>query len=257
MGWVFYAAYLSSMYFDNEIKTMYQERFKNESSVQSNDVAFAGHAAILSFVYLWQIFYYRPKKSKLKLKPQTWVLVLGMGVPSLGIPLLIIMGVLDYTWWLDYFYMLSFFKIGCTLTKYSKQVWFNYNRQSTAGWNIWYNFLEFSGGFLSMLQIIFDSYDMSDITGITGNIAKFALGIATLFFDGIFFTQHYVLYPGSSDDEEDKKGVPKHVRAKSRFELPVDINHYHQHDLPLMIGTTKTLIQHSVSRLGSLDTTER
>lgn len=185
MGWSFYSAYLCSMYFNDQIKKMYSERFSNESStVQSNDVAFSVHAMILSFIYLVQIFYYRQGGvSAFHLKPTTWILVLGMGLPSAIVPLLIRFGYLPYSKWLDYFYTLSFFKICCTLTKYSKQVTLNFKRKSTSGWNIWYNFLECSGGTLSMLQIVLDSLDMEDLTGITGNMAKFALGLATIFFD--------------------------------------------------------------------------
>ena len=65
-----------------------------------------------------------------------------------------------------------------------------------------------------MLQIIFDSIDMQDITGITGNMAKLALGLATLFFDAIFFTQHYVLYP-SEGQSKDKEGIPSLIRTPS------------------------------------------
>ena len=230
MGWSFYTAYLASMYFDASIRELYQERFANESStVQSNDVAFSVHAMTLSFIYLVQIVYYgdHSKGFPLKLKPQTWVLILGMGGPSVVMAALIFLGVLPYEKWLDYFYMLSFFKLCCTFTKYSKQVMLNFQRKSTSGWNIWYNFLECSGGGLSMLQVVLDSVDMNDMSGITGNMAKFILGLATIGFDvrgwrfetiwkdkyeprmvnltafcsfafhlqAIFFTQHYILYP--------------------------------------------------------------
>ena len=215
MGWTFYSAYLTSMYFDEEIQDMYEERFRNESStVQSNDVAFSIHAMILSFIYLVQIVYYGKSGYSFPLKPLTWVLVLGMLIPSVIFPILLGLGLLPYSAWLDYFYMLSFFKICCTLTKYSKQVVLNWKRQSTSGWNIWYNFLECTGGSLSMLQIIFDSIDMQDITGITGNMAKLALGLATLFFDAIFFTQHYVLYP-SEGQSKDKEDIPSLIRTPS------------------------------------------
>lgn len=191
-GWLFYAAYQSAMFFGHEIQELYGQRFANETStVQSNDVAFAIHAMILSFFYLIQIVYYGnpdiPNCRRLKLKPTTWFLVLGMGLPGLFVPLAIVCQWLSDERWLDYFYMLSWFKICCTVTKYSKQVWFNYKRQSTQGWNIWYNFLECSGGALSMIQILLDSWDMKDLSGITGNMAKLALGVATIGFDVSLF----------------------------------------------------------------------
>ena len=238
MGWSFYSAYLVSMYYNKEIQILYAERFSNESTVQSNDVAFSVHAMILSFIYLVQIVYYGETHS-LPLKPGTWLLVLGMGIPSAVVPILIYGGYLDDSAWLDYFYILSFFKICCTLTKYSKQVVLNWKRKSTSGWNIWYNFLECSGGSLSMLQIVLDSYDMQDITGITGNLAKFALGFATIFFDALFFTQHYILYPSHDDNSypaksSRKKGgdIPVLIRTSSRLNLTSGgvVNHLEEDD---------------------------
>jgi len=229
MGWSFYSTYLIAMYYDKDIQELYSERFSNESStVQSNDVAFSVHAMILSFIYLVQIVYYGESRCSFPLKFTTWLLVLGMGIPTAVTPILIYTGYLPESRWLDYFYILSFFKICCTLTKYSKQVVLNWKRKSTSGWNIWYNFCEMSGGSLSMLQIMLDSWDMQDITGITGNLAKFALGFATIFFDAIFFTQHYVLYPSEAIQSDSKhKGVdipiliktPGLTRPRSRLNL--------------------------------------
>mmetsp|Transcript_5011 Transcript_5011/g.7600 ORF Transcript_5011/g.7600 Transcript_5011/m.7600 type:complete len:439 (+) Transcript_5011:204-1520(+) len=213
MGWSFYSAYIASMFFDHEIKDMYHERFGGHSTVQSNDVMFAVHAMTLSFIYLVQIAYYGDgPKVFLRLKFSTWVLVLGMGIPTIAGAILLWMGVLANEQWLNYFYMLSMFKLTCTFTKYSKQVLLNYKRKSTSGWNIWYNFLECTGGSLSLIQIVFDSLDMHDMTGITGNLAKFILGFATLFFDAIFFTQHYVLYPMKQvEDEASVQDIPKFI----------------------------------------------
>ena len=242
MGWTFYAVYLSGMFFSHDIQKLYQQRFSNEakSSVQSNDVLFAVHAALLSFIYLIQIVYYRIKNrqrqkrlipschssnddvvddddddenydkaaekncpntkssspvsgqchhgkkrgpSMFRLQRPTWFLLLAMGLPTVMVPLLLSTGIVAYEHWLDYFYILSYFKLVCTLTKYSQQVRHNFRRQSTQGWNIWYTVLECSGGTLSMLQIVLDSWAMKDWSGITGNLAKFVLGVATLGFD--------------------------------------------------------------------------
>lgn len=145
MGWTFYSSYVCSMFYSTTIQDMYEERFGTGAAitVQSNDVAFAIHAATLSFIYIVQIVWYSGRwsesKSKFPLKPQTWILVFSMGIPSVTIPICIHLGILDTTRWLDYFYLLSFFKICCTLTKYTKQVMHNYHRKSTKGWNIWYS----------------------------------------------------------------------------------------------------------------------
>ena len=118
-----------------------------------------------------------------RLQRPTWFLLLAMGLPTVMVPLLLLTGIVAFEHWLDYFYILSYFKLVCTLTKYSQQVRHNFRRQSTQGWNIWYTVLECSGGTLSMLQIVLDSWAMKDWSGITGNLAKFVLGVATLGFD--------------------------------------------------------------------------
>jgi cystinosin len=187
MGWAYYSAYMTGLYFNKNLQAMYQKRFSNaESTVASNDVAFALHAAFLSTVYLAQIARYGDGPwwtGLLHLKPQTYLFVAAMLVPTLLTPILIVSGAVYGSRWLDYFYILSYFKIFCTLTKYTKQAMLNWRRRSTKGWNIWYNFLECAGGALSMLQVVLDSIDMNDLTGITGNLAKFVLGLMTIFFD--------------------------------------------------------------------------
>lgn len=65
--------------------------------------------------------------------------------------------------WLDFLYTCSYIKLGVTLTKYIPQVWLNYQRKSTVGWSIENIILDFTGGILSILQMIFNSYNYSEI----------------------------------------------------------------------------------------------
>ncbi|KAL7461793.1 hypothetical protein ACHAXS_002198 [Conticribra weissflogii] len=97
--------------------------------------------------------------------------------------------------WIDYLYFLSFVKVGITIVKYIPQVLLNYRRKSTSGWQIWNIILDFTGGTLSILQLIGDSIAQARDegsggvwTGIIGNPAKLGLGLVSIFFD------HYVLY---------------------------------------------------------------
>ncbi|KAL3907351.1 MAG: hypothetical protein SGARI_003578 [Bacillariaceae sp.] len=62
------------------------------------------------------------------------------------------------------------------------------------GWSIWNILLDFTGGCLSILQLVLDCADMKDFSGITGNPAKFGLGFVSIVFDLIFMVQHYCLY---------------------------------------------------------------
>ncbi|KAL7451042.1 hypothetical protein ACHAWC_002883 [Mediolabrus comicus] len=96
---------------------------------------------------------------------------------------------------LDFLYFLSFVKVGITLIKYIPQVLLNYRRKSTSGWQIWNILLDFSGGTLSIIQLIGDSLSQDGSwTGVIGNPAKLGLGLVSISFDIIFMVQHYVLY---------------------------------------------------------------
>lgn len=55
---------------------------------------------------------------------------------------------------------------------------------ATTGWNIWNVIFDFTGGILSLLQLVLDSVDLHDLRhGILGNWAKLVLSLITLCFD--------------------------------------------------------------------------
>jgi cystinosin len=92
-------------------------------------------------------------------------------------------------------------KLVVTLVKYIPQAWTNYQLQSTVGWSIYQILLDLSGGILSLLQLILDSSLQNDWSGISGNPAKFGLGILSMSFDVLFMIQHYLLYPPTDKEE--------------------------------------------------------
>ena len=70
------------------------------------------------------------------------------------------------------------------------KVMLNYRRKSTSGWEIWNILLDFSGGSLSIVQLVGDSLAEArkqglahGWTGIIGNPAKFGLGLVSVSFD--------------------------------------------------------------------------
>ena len=74
------------------------------------------------------------------------------------------------------------------------QAWMNFRRKSTEGWSIGNVLLDFTGGSLSMLQMIMDSYNMDDWSSFFGDFTKFGLGLFSVLFDILFILQHYVCY---------------------------------------------------------------
>lgn len=89
----------------------------------------------------------------------------------------------------------------------------NYRRKSTIGWSIGNILLDFTGGTLSMLQMILNAHNfgniikffffyknfdfelfLDDYDSIFGDPTKFGLGLFSVLFDIFFMIQHYVLY---------------------------------------------------------------
>ena len=98
--------------------------------------------------------------------------------------------------WLNVLYYLSSAKLAVTIVKYIPQVYENYSRKSTNGWNIWNVLLDFSGGSLSIAQLLIDCGSTGNWAGITGDPVKFMLGFVSIVFDIIFMVQHYCIYRG-------------------------------------------------------------
>lgn len=199
IGFACYSIYNLLFFYSPTIQQLYKERHhgSENTGVQSNDVAFAVHAFILSSITFFQIWYYdgfaalRPKRAI------GWVMI-GILCTICGYAILVL-AMNDRFNWLDFLYLLSYIKVFISLIKYIPQMILNFRRRSTKGWSIWNILLDFTGGTLSDLQLIMDCADIGDWTGITGNVAKLGLGSVSVVFDLIFMVQHYVLYPGNCD----------------------------------------------------------
>ena len=70
--------------------------------------------------------------------------------------------------WIDTIYAFGYVKIIATTVKYCPQVYMNYKRKSTVGWSIWQILLDFTGGILSLLQLVIDSALQADWSGLYG-----------------------------------------------------------------------------------------
>ncbi|KAJ2200150.1 hypothetical protein GGH18_000006 [Coemansia sp. RSA 530] len=99
-------------------------------------------------------------------------------------------------------YLLSFIKLGCSMIKYIPQAWLNYQRKSTTGWSIHNIMLDFTGGTLSFAQLILDAIRSGNVTEALGNPVKFGMGLASIGFDLVFLTQHFVLYTDRYDPQD-------------------------------------------------------
>jgi cystinosin len=220
LGFSCYSAYNVAFFWSPTIQQLYRERYGENAAitVQSNDVAFALHALLLSSITFLQIGYYGGFQAQ---RPSKIILVIAICIlcACAIYPLLVVAKISTVFNWLDYLYLLSYIKILISLIKYIPQVLLNYQRKSTNGWSIWNIILDFTGGTLSDLQLVLDCADLHDFSGIAGNLAKFALGSVSILFDIVFFLQHYVFYAERSDNGDTTEETPE---SSSDPEVPLE-----------------------------------
>jgi cystinosin len=214
-----FLAYLSSnlaFYYSPLIRAQYAARHHGLTpTVQFNDVVFAAHALamclLISSQYVPRIWGFTPNAGN---RPSRAILGLSLGcVVGVLVVVFIVLGSPERNdtgvaareaWnWLDVVYAVSYVKLVVTLVKYTPQVVWNYRNKSTRGWSIEGMILDFTGGVLSIAQLVIDSYLQGDWSGITGNPVKFGLGNVSMVYDLIFFTQHWVLYRGANGKGEE------------------------------------------------------
>ena len=187
VGFLCYTAFNASLYWSNILQEEYARRHDGKQiKVAPNDVAFAMHAVVLSICWVLQIWCYN---GIFRRKPYIITMVsisVIVGTSLLYAAVIAIFGNENngaYLNWLDFLYTLANFKVCITIFKYCPQVILNCHRRSTEGWNIWNILLDFTGGILSVLQLLLDCWNTGDWSGITGNPAKFALGFVSIIFD--------------------------------------------------------------------------
>ncbi|KAF9583897.1 hypothetical protein BGW38_008185 [Lunasporangiospora selenospora] len=198
VGFLCYSIFNLAFYFSPEIQDEYRQRNGGQDNlVRANDVFFALHALALSSFTLFQTLIYKRDEGQSVSKP-TKLLIL---ISSIGMGLMVVSAIASKSQWIDLLYYLSYIKLGISFIKYCPQVYLNYASKSTAGWSIHNILLDFTGGTLSISQLILDAYISNDWSGISGDPVKFGLGFLSIFFDIIFMVQHYILYRPREDKD--------------------------------------------------------
>ncbi|CAO3599820.1 unnamed protein product [Absidia cylindrospora] len=188
-GFLCYSIFNLAFFFSEDIQDEYRRRHQNSDNlVRANDVLFAVHAFLISFLTLSQTFIF---KSDQKLSATARTFLLTFIVFILAAVGAVFTG---YIKWIDVLYFLSYIKLLISFIKYIPQLWMNYRRKSTIGWSIHNILLDLSGGILSVAQLVLDAAISGDWSGITGDPVKFGLGFVAIVFDLLFMSQHYILY---------------------------------------------------------------
>lgn len=180
-------------------------------AVAFNDIVFAAHALLLSVITTSQYFFpgtwgFTPSAGN---RPSRFITGTALGCTAGVLAVVVLIAGVSGDpsgsgpaaatgWcWIDAVYAVGYVKLWITLIKYTPQVVANFRNKSTVGWSIWQILLDFSGGVLSIAQLVIDSSLQGDWSGVTGNPVKFALGNVSMVYDLVFFAQHYVLYRGN------------------------------------------------------------
>ncbi|KAK9720581.1 PQ loop repeat [Popillia japonica] len=198
VGFALYGLFNLGLYFIPEIQDEYFTRYpRGLNPVQVNDIVFAVHAFFACVITIGQTYIYERGEQRVSITAKTI-----LGIFSLFLLISIILSSVDVIHWLDFLYYCSYVKLTITLIKYIPQAYMNYKRQSTVGWSIGNIFLDFTGGMLSMMQMIINAHNYDDWVSIFGDPTKFGLGLFSVIFDIFFITQHYVLYRHSRYEEK-------------------------------------------------------
>ncbi|KAK9501189.1 hypothetical protein O3M35_002263 [Rhynocoris fuscipes] len=190
IGFALYSVFNCGLYWIPSVEAEYFEKNpKGLNPVQLNDIVFSLHAAFITACTLIQVFIYERGGQRLSKVAGLLVTIFAIIIIiSFILPFFNIMG------WLNFLYICSYIKLTITLIKYIPQAVMNYKRKSTIGWSIGNVVLDFTGGILSMLQMIINADNYNDWASIFGDPTKFGLGLFSVLFDIFFLIQHYILY---------------------------------------------------------------
>ncbi|SCV72195.1 BQ2448_4889 [Microbotryum intermedium] len=194
LGFASYATYNIVLFSSKTVRDQYRQRHDGHKPlIRPNDVAFAVHSLVISSATLLQAFIYRKTTTQtISAYNRTFIL---LALSAILVLTLLAATTTSSIAWLDLLYFLSYIKLYISTAKYIPQAYLNYKRKSTIGWSIENILLDFTGGVLSLAQLVLDSWLDSDWRAITGNPGKLFLSIG---FDIVFLLQHYVWYRHST-----------------------------------------------------------
>merc|ERR1719427_2152009 len=197
VGFSVYGCFNIALFWITSIQDAYFEKNpQGVNPVQANDVFFTIHAVFACLVTIIQCKIYQRGNQRISRICLGLLLLIFLFLAASLISSFA--GALP---WLQFLYFCSYVKLGITLVKYIPQAYMNYRRKSTVGWSIGNILLDFTGGALSILQMILISYNNDDWSSIFGDPTKFGLGFFSVVFDVFFMLQHYIFYRGNLPHE--------------------------------------------------------
>ncbi|KAH8382982.1 hypothetical protein KR009_006142, partial [Drosophila setifemur] len=216
VGFTLYSLFNCGLYFNKGLQDEYEQRHPlGLNPVMLNDVVFSLHAMFATCITILQCCIYE--------RAQQRVSFIAYGILAIFAVVVAVSAGLaagSVIHWLDFLYYCSYVKLTITIIKYVPQALMNYRRKSTSGWSIGNILLDFSGGTLSMLQMIVNAHNYDDWVSIFGDPTKFGLGLFSVLFDIFFMLQHYVFYSRSRETSSSDLTTVTEAPNKSTNEGP-------------------------------------
>ncbi|XP_007935668.1 cystinosin [Orycteropus afer afer] len=208
MGFVAYSMFNIGLLWVPSIKEQFLLKYPNGvNPVASNDVFFSLHAVVLTLIIILQCFLYERGAQRV-----SWPAIGFLVLSCLFALVTMVVAAVGATTWLQFLFCFSYIKLAVTLVKYFPQAYMNFYYKSTEGWSIGNVLLDFTGGSFSLLQMFLQSYNNDQWTLIFGDPTKFGLGIFSIFFDIVFFVQHFCLYRRKPGLQAAHTGSDSHPR---------------------------------------------
>ncbi|KAM5215412.1 cystinosin isoform 2-T2 [Hipposideros larvatus] len=207
-GFVAYSVFNIGLFWVPHIEEQFFLKYPNGvNPVESNDVFFSLHAVALTLVVLVQCFLYERGSQRVSCPAIGFLVLLWLFAF-----IIMITAAVGATTWLQFLFCFSYIKLAVTLVKYFPQAYMNFHYKSTEGWSIGNVLLDFTGGCFSLLQMFLQSYNNDQWTLIFGDPTKFGLGIFSIFFDIVFFVQHFCLYRKKPGLQAARTGSDSHPK---------------------------------------------
>ncbi|XP_043651848.1 cystinosin homolog [Drosophila teissieri] len=218
VGFTLYSMFNCGLYFIEDLQSQYEQRYPlGVNPVMLNDVVFSLHAMFATCITILQCFFYQ--------RAQQRVSFIAYGILVIFAVVVVVSAGLaggSVIHWLDFLYYCSYVKLTITIIKYVPQALMNYRRKSTSGWSIGNILLDFTGGTLSMLQMILNAHNYDDWVSLFGDPTKFGLGLFSVLFDIFFMLQHYVFYRHSRESSSSDLTTVTEVQNRSN-ESPSEV----------------------------------
>jgi len=197
IGFTLYGCFNVFLFWVNSIQEEYYTKHpRGVLPVTPPDVFFPIHAVFATSITIFQSFIF--ERGNQTVSKGCLAILLGIAI---FIAVTLILAAVSVITWLDMLYYFSYVKLGITIIKYVPQAYMNFRRKSTVGWSIGNILLDFTGGSLSIIQMILIAHNNDDWSSIFGDPTKFGLGFFSVLFDVFFMLQHYVFYRGNLPHE--------------------------------------------------------